>query len=678
MATERKPRNQWDSVDASGHDWNSGEDFDPTPRQQATAPTAPATPTQQTAIPATQTARVQQPPQTATATAYPSTAGQANSLPPASYPALTALREQAAQTAQANKLPHVDTSGQRSLLEQFFDSQRQQVNAQVDRGVTQGVNELARVNEDAQEQFQTQRNQIDIDERRALDNRAAYDAARGVRGGIAGEQYSSIMNTAAQNRVTVSKAQTQLANDIYRQIAELRANGEFQKADAALDLSQQYLQQLFQLEQWALQTNLSIDQFNAQVDQWAASYNLQLEQMGLQQYQWEQSFNYQKQRDAVADNQWQQQFNRNVLESDRAYNRGVLESDRAYNRGVLESDRAYDFQVQAYRDQLEQQARENGWRQSEIDLQLRAYEDGLRQQQWENSVTEQQLTAQRNQQLANSGWTKIDNGITPDADELRAMGMSREDASLRASLSRAQMELGITSAQLGIDATRAGIDATRANTEATRLGTEVTRTQLSALNGGTSGATGSFDTRATTLFRDAQESGNPQSYITNNYKRYGFSSSSGLYNDYKNWASGKSSTSGGGMSYEDATAEALAGRWSDRVYNSLISGGMSPADITRYYGTDHDEYNSSGFNDYIHNGYIQNIRSLPRSTIGDNKNPMEVTTFMGYKAYIANIFNRSGIDAAQEEVDKIWNRLGYSQRIELLEYLYDHGMEVSF
>lgn len=39
------------------------------------------------------------------------------------------------------------------------------------------------------------------------------------------------------------------------------------------------------------------------------------------------------------------------------------------------------------------------------------------------------------------------------------------------------------------------------------------------------------------LFIDAKKSGNAKSYISNNYKKYGFSSSSGLFDDYKSWNS---------------------------------------------------------------------------------------------------------------------------------------------
>ena len=38
------------------------------------------------------------------------------------------------------------------------------------------------------------------------------------------------------------------------------------------------------------------------------------------------------------------------------------------------------------------------------------------------------------------------------------------------------------------------------------------------------------------LFQAAMESGHPKSFISNNYKRYGFTSSTGLYDDYESWS----------------------------------------------------------------------------------------------------------------------------------------------
>lgn len=159
-------------------------------------------------------------------------------------------------------------------LDQWLqNAQQQQVN-KIDYGTNQAVLDLIRQQQDAQGQYQEQRNQIAIDEAKAKDNQALYAEARGDKGGIGQAQYDAIMNTAAQNRLQVNQAQTKLATDTARQIADLRAQGEYEKADALLQLSQQYLSQLINLEQWSMEYNLSVAQFNASLQQWAAEYEM--------------------------------------------------------------------------------------------------------------------------------------------------------------------------------------------------------------------------------------------------------------------------------------------------------------------------------------------------------------------------------------------------------------------
>ena len=177
----------------------------------------------------------------------------------------------------AEALQHVDVSELRGILEQILESQKQQSGAQIDYSVEQGVNELTRAMEDAAKQYQTQRDQAAIDEARALDNMALYNEARGDRGGIGASQYASIQAAAAQNRRAVNDAQVKLGTDTARQISDLRAQGEFQKADQLLSLTQSYLSQLMSLEQWALQTNLGVDEFNTQLQQWKDEYNLNVQ-----------------------------------------------------------------------------------------------------------------------------------------------------------------------------------------------------------------------------------------------------------------------------------------------------------------------------------------------------------------------------------------------------------------
>lgn len=180
--------------------------------------------------------------------------------------------------------PYSYTPQFQDYLDKWLAASTQQQTGQIDYATNVGVNELVRAEQDAQAQFQTQRNQIAIDEAKAKDNQALYAEARGDKGGIGAAQYDSIMNTAAQNRLAVNSAQTKLATDTSRQIADLRAKGEFEKADALLTLSQQYLSQLISLEQWAAEFGLSVAQFNASLQQWEAEFELAVgETMGSYQ-----------------------------------------------------------------------------------------------------------------------------------------------------------------------------------------------------------------------------------------------------------------------------------------------------------------------------------------------------------------------------------------------------------
>lgn len=161
-------------------------------------------------------------------------------------------------------------------LNQWYQNAQQQQQNTIDFGTNQAILELLRNKQDAEAQYQEQRNQIAIDEAKAKDNQALYAESRGDKGGIGAAQYDAIMNTAAQNRLAVNSAQTKLATDTSRQIADLRAQGEYEKADALLTLSQQYLSQLMSLEQWAAEYNLSVAQFNASLKQWQAEFDLKV------------------------------------------------------------------------------------------------------------------------------------------------------------------------------------------------------------------------------------------------------------------------------------------------------------------------------------------------------------------------------------------------------------------
>lgn len=179
-------------------------------------------------------------------------------------------------------IDHIDTQPLEDRLGQIKDAATEQSQQKIDYAVDKGVNDLERAKEDAALQYQTQRDQVSADEQKALDNQALYAQARGDNGGIGEAQYAAIQAAAAQNRQTVNTAQTKLSTDTARQIADLRAQGEFQKADELLSITQSYLSQLMQLEQWALSTNLSVDEFNTQIDEWVAQFNRATQQMQIE------------------------------------------------------------------------------------------------------------------------------------------------------------------------------------------------------------------------------------------------------------------------------------------------------------------------------------------------------------------------------------------------------------
>jgi len=159
-----------------------------------------------------------------------------------------------------------------SLLDSWLATAKKQQELGIDYATEKGVNDLERAEEDAQEQFQTQQNQIDRNEAKALDNQALYAEARGDRGGIGEAQYAQIQATAMENRRAVNTARVKLSTDTARMIADLRAQGEFQKADALLQLTQTYLGQLIDLQKWGAEYTLDVAQFNAQLQQWQAEF----------------------------------------------------------------------------------------------------------------------------------------------------------------------------------------------------------------------------------------------------------------------------------------------------------------------------------------------------------------------------------------------------------------------
>ena len=185
--------------------------------------------------------------------------------------------------AKANIVPgnvapidYVDIAQQKAELAARENQEKGRAVLAADYAVAQGVKALDRNLQDSRAKFQTQRNQVDADEAKALDNQVLYAEARGDRGGIGKVQYGGIQNTAAMSRQVVNSAEVKLQTDTARQIADLRAQGEFEKADKVLEISNKYLTELQNLEKWAKEKNVGVQEFNAKLRQWENEYLLKV------------------------------------------------------------------------------------------------------------------------------------------------------------------------------------------------------------------------------------------------------------------------------------------------------------------------------------------------------------------------------------------------------------------
>ena len=168
----------------------------------------------------------------------------------------------------------VDIGWQKMELQNRENMDKSRAVKAVDYATGKGVNDLLRNVEDSRGLFQTQRNQVDADEAKALDNQVLYAEARGDRGGIGMSQYGGIQNTAANNRAAVNAAEVKLQTDTQRQIADLRAQGEFEKADKVLEIGSKYLTELQDLEKWAKEKNVGVQEFNTKMQEWQNEYAL--------------------------------------------------------------------------------------------------------------------------------------------------------------------------------------------------------------------------------------------------------------------------------------------------------------------------------------------------------------------------------------------------------------------
>ncbi len=183
--------------------------------------------------------------QTAAAAApSPSTAGEQSKT------AAQSVQPAAAQAAAAADSGSRDSEALLALQREldYYYQQAAQTAAAKKAAVTEAaILELRQAEQEARAALGDERARIAADEARALDNAALYAELRGDKGGIGQAQYSYIMGAAEGSKAKIGAEQRKLANDTAMEIESLRAKGEYEKAEALLELAQDRLSQLSSL-----------------------------------------------------------------------------------------------------------------------------------------------------------------------------------------------------------------------------------------------------------------------------------------------------------------------------------------------------------------------------------------------------------------------------------------------
>lgn len=253
------------------------------PAETKQASTAATTPAPSTAVTPAATAA----PVTTTAAAAPAVKTTAAAL---TAQAAAAKEEEkkpaAAQTAVKTAAPlpptaagSVDTTAIQEELRQLYQAAEYAAAARVDSRTEAALLELTRAEERAKAALGSERSRVAIDEARALDNAALYASLRGDQGGIGSAQYNYIMGAAEGSRARIAAEQRQLANDTASEISSLRAKGEYEKAEALLELAQDRLGKLTELYKWSENYKLDQQKLENEISKWRAEFELKKEKL---------------------------------------------------------------------------------------------------------------------------------------------------------------------------------------------------------------------------------------------------------------------------------------------------------------------------------------------------------------------------------------------------------------
>lgn len=161
------------------------------------------------------------------------------------------------------------------LINRMSDLALEQALEESKYATKKGIRDLEYAYKSALPQYQTMRDQSEINAAKALDTQVLQAALKGDNGGLAQRQYGAIQSAASQRLQEINIEQVALENSTNQAIADLKAQGRFQEANIIAANAQNKMAALME-ERNRL--------YAAQMDQYRFNENMALQQAGLTGY----------------------------------------------------------------------------------------------------------------------------------------------------------------------------------------------------------------------------------------------------------------------------------------------------------------------------------------------------------------------------------------------------------
>ena len=147
--------------------------------------------------------------------------------------------------AETQEAKAANTKSYADNISKQYDAYVQGKQNQIDYQTEYQQNQAERNYADAVAGYQKQYRDLTSSMYQNMDNQALSSYVSGQRGGMATRSVGEIQNDYQLQRQALANKQQKLATDTAREIEDLRAQGEFDKADALLEARQQEFQQLY-------------------------------------------------------------------------------------------------------------------------------------------------------------------------------------------------------------------------------------------------------------------------------------------------------------------------------------------------------------------------------------------------------------------------------------------------